>query len=348
MHIGGAAKKFVSVRDSDELAQALSEAKSESERVFILGGGSNLLVCDEGFDGVAIKLADADMTWETDGDGSMRVTAGAGAMFDDVAAAACDRNLGGIECMSGIPGTVGGAVVQNIGAYGQEIAESFVSAQAMHRQTLETATLTADDLRFAYRTTALKTPDNPYIITQATLRLLPFSADAAMKRCAERGFGRMVSQPPKSAHEMRAMVLKTRQSKGMLYDANDVNTHSVGSFFVNPVLSEKEAQRHNAANIIRNQKPMPMHRAEGGMKLSAAWLIEQSDFTRGFIHKGAGLSAYHTLAIVNRDRAACADVLELAQIIAKGVFKRFHITLKPEVVYLGKSGIEPLPIDLPK
>lgn len=348
MHIGGNAKKFICADNDEVLANALADAQAENDPVFILGAGSNLLVCDDGFEGVVIKMTDHSVEWQAEDDGSMRVTIGAGALFDDVAEAACKQGLGGIECMSGIPGTLGGAVVQNIGAYGQEISEVFVSAQAMHRQSLETVTLTAQDMAFGYRTTALKTPDNPYIILRATLRLPPFIAEDAVRRCVERNFGRLVTQPPKSAADMRDIVLKTRRAKGMCYDRHDVNTHSVGSFFVNPILSEEEAQRHNAANIIRNQKRMPMYPAENGMKLSAAWLIEQSDFTRGFIHNGAALSAYHTLAIVNRSNASCSDVLELAQLIVKGVFKRFHITLAPEVVYLGKLGIEPLPIVFPK
>ena len=348
MHIGGCAKKFVYAHDDEQLANALADAQSENDRVFILGAGSNLLVSDDGFDGVVVKMADDSVEWTPQDDGYMLVTIGAGALFDEIVATACEKNCGGIECMSGIPGTLGGAIVQNIGAYGQEISEVFVSAQAMHKQSLETVTLTPQDLAFAYRTTALKTPNNPYVVLRATLRLPPFVAEDAGRRCIERNFARMVAQPPKTATELRHIVLKTRRSKGMCYDTDDFNTHSVGSFFVNPILSEKEAQRHNAANIIRNHKSMPMFPAENGMKLSAAWLIEQSDFTRGFIHKGAALSAYHTLAIVNRSDASCADVLELAQLIVKGVFKRFHITLSPEVVYLGKTGIEQLPISLPK
>lgn len=348
MKIGGSAKKFISVSSPDELVEALALAESENQRVFILGGGSNLLVSDAGFDGVVCEIAIPGIQWTTNDDGTTDVTVGAGVPFDDVARLSAMRNLSGIECMSGIPGRMGGGLVQNIGAYGQEIADVFVSAQAIHKQSFDTVTLSPKDCKFSYRHTALKTQDNPYVVTQVTLRLTPFNAEKAVQRCIERGFGRMVADAPKNADEMRQLVLKTRQTKGMCYDENDVQTHSVGSFFVNPILTEKDAQRHHAAHIIRNQKPMPMHRVEVGVKLSAAWLIEQSDFTRGFIHNGAALSAYHCLAIVNRGHASCADVLELAQLIVKGVFKRFHITLEPEVVYLSPTGIEPLPIEFPK
>ena len=342
MGIGGNARRFIEAESADDIVEALSMAEAENAPVFVLGAGSNLLICDAGFDGYVIHPVFKDAEWMEQEDGSVFVRIDAGAMFDDIAAESCRRNLGGIEALSGIPGSTGGSLVQNIGAYGQEISEVFISADAVDRKNRETVTLSTDDMKFAYRHTALKTHENPYIVTSVTIRLMPFDVDKAVERSAKHGFPRIAAHRPESASALRELVLETRRKKGMCYDENDVNTHSVGSFFVNPVLSEKDAQRHNAANIIKNQKPMPCFPFEGGVKLSAAWLIEQSEFNRGFIHKGAALSALHCLAIVNRDHASCTDVLELAHIVIKGVFKHFRIELKPEVIYLGEHGEEDL------
>lgn len=342
MHIGGCAKKFIVADSQQDLYDALALAEAENERVFILGAGSNLLVSDEGFDGTVIHPAFDAVQWTPQDDGSTLVTIEAGAPFDDVVAESCRRNLGGIEALSGIPGSAGGSLVQNIGAYGQEISEVFVKANAVNRKTLDPIEIYPNAMAFQYRHTSLKTPDNLLILTSIVLRLKPFDASKAIARCQKHGFARIAAENPKTAQDLRNMILKTRRAKGMCYDENDFNTHSVGSFFINPVVSEKDAQRHNAANIIKNHKPMPSFPTPNGVKLSAAWLIEQSELTKGFIHKGAALSAYHCLAIVNRQNATCADVLELSDIIRKAVFKCFRITLEPEVVYLTKTGIEHL------
>ena len=342
MHIGGPAKKYIEVDTQDELVDALTMARKESLPVFILGAGSNTLISDDGFLGCVIRLRFNAVEWKDQEDGSTLVTMDGGADFDAVVEESCRRNLGGIESLSGIPGTAGGSLVQNIGAYGQEISETFVSAVAIHKVTGDIVDLSRDQLGFAYRQTTLKTPDNALIVVSVTLRLKPFDMDAACKRCAEHGFKKIAMSKPQNANALRRLVLETRRSKAMCYDPNDYNTHSVGSFFVNPVVPNEEAQRLNAAHILKYHKPMPSFPADGGTKLSAAWLIENSGFTRGYGYKGAALSAQHCLAIVNRQNATCADVVEFAQDISKRVYLLFHIELTPEVVYLTPSGIEKL------
>ena len=344
MGIGGIARKYIEASSAQELSDALAIAKNEALPVFILGEGSNVLIDSKGFSGIVIHPAMRNVAWQPQADGSTLVTADAGVPFDEIAAEACRRNLGGIESLSGIPGSVGGSLVQNIGAYGQEISEVFVSAQAVHCRDCDSLTLKPSNLEFAYRHTALKTPENPFIVTSVTIRLYPYDADKAIARCAAHGFKKIALSKPQTAAALREIVLETRRSKAMCYDRNDVNTHSVGSFFVNPVVPGEDAQRINAASIIKNHKPMPSFPAENGKtKLSAAWLIEQAGFNKGYSLRGAALSDYHCLAIVNRLNATSDDVIALAQDIITRVYLQFRVELQPEVVYLSQNGIAALP-----
>lgn len=344
MAIGGKAKKYVEAESVQDLIDALALAHGESLPIFILGAGSNTLIHDNGFEGYVIHPAFKQVEWTPQTDGTMLVRIDAGANFDDVVAESCQRNLGGIESLSGIPGSAGGSLVQNIGAYGQEISECFVSAQAVHLDDLSMIELHPHNMAFAYRQTALKVADNPFIVTSITLRLSPFDADAAASRCEKHGFKRMALTKPKTASDFRKIVLETRKSKAMCYDKNDYNTHGVGSFFVNPIVSGVDAQRLNAASIIKNHKPMPSFPTEDGKtKLSAAWLIEQAGYNKGYCFKGASLSEYHCLAIVNRQNATCEEIIDFAKDIAKRVYLQFRIQLHPEVVYLTPQGIEPIP-----
>lgn len=343
MGIGGRAYKFIEAETPEDIVDALAMAQGESMPVFMLGGGSNTLISDTGFNGYVIHPVFKHIEWLPQEDGSTHVRIDAGATFDDVVAESCRRNLGGIEALSGIPGTAGGGLVQNIGAYGQEISECFVSARVIHLHDLDTLELNATHLAFGYRQTALKAAENPFIVTSVTLRLEPFDADKAAARCAAHGFKRMAMTKPKSAESLRELVLETRRSKAMCYDPKDYNTRGVGSFFVNPVVSNVEAQRINAASIIRNHKPMPSFVVDGGTKLSAAWLIEQAGFNKGYCYKGASLSEQHCLAIVNRMNATCDQVIEFAKDIVTRVYLQFRIELQPEVVYLSPVGVAPLP-----
>ncbi|MCL2325225.1 MAG: UDP-N-acetylmuramate dehydrogenase [Proteobacteria bacterium] len=344
--IGGNARCFAEPATTDELLEALQYAKDEKLAVFILGGGSNLLIDSAGFDGLVIRPCMADAVWTTQANGCVHVSIGAGANFDDVVAMSCDKNLGGIEALSGIPGTAGGAAVQNIGAYGQEIADCFVSAQAIDCDSLEIVSLCRQDMAFGYRQTALKHASNRLVIVSITLELNPFDAQKASEACIAHGFKKLAATPPASARDLRERILETRRAKGMCYDKDVVDSHGVGSFFVNPVVSQGEATRINSAYMQRFRKSVPTYQVADGIKLSAAWLIEEAGFSKGYIHKGAGISGLHSLAIINRQGATSTDVIELAQLIAKTVFRTFNIALEAEVIYLSRQGIAPLPLDL--
>ena len=344
IHIGGNAGKYAEPADPDDLVALLRQAKSENMPVFVLGSGSNTLINDAGFNGYVIHPAMNDIQWAPQDNGETLATIGAGAVFDEAARVACEKNLGGIEALSGIPGSAGGALVQNMGAYGQEIADVFVSAQAVHRNTLETVTLYKDDMAFAYRHTRLKTPDNPWIITSVTVRLYPFDAEMANRRCIERGFKKLIENPPKSASQLRDLILNMRRSKAMCYDEKDYNTHGVGSFFVNPVVPADLANHVRTIAEDNHLSPMPQFDDPRGIKLSAAWLIENSGFAKGFVYHSAALSEKHCLAIVNRNHASCSDIIELARKITNTVYAKFGVNLEPEVVYLSNDGIRPLPV----
>ena len=345
IHIGGNARKYVEIVNTDELQSILKQAKSENAPVFVLGAGSNTLINDAGFDGYVIHPVMRGMEWLPQNNGEFLVTIGAGADFDEAVRQSCEKNLGGIEALSGIPGSTGGALVQNMGAYGQEMAEVFVSAQAINRNTLETVTLYHKDLAFAYRHTSLKTPDNPWIVASVTIRLYPFDADKANQRCIERGFKKLIDTPPKTALQLRELILETRKSKAMYYDEKDYNTHGVGSFFVNPVVSSELAKQVQTIAVDNHLKPMPQFDDPNGIKLSAAWLIENAGFTKGSIYNDStGLSEKHCLAIVNRNHASCTDIIRFAQTITNSVYTKFSVKLEPEVVYLSNQGIQPLPV----
>ncbi len=344
--IGGEARYFASPNSCEELAEAIRYAHDNELRVFILGGGSNTLISDDGFDGLVIHPAMREISWEeADSEGRILVHAAAGASFDDVVSEAVKRNLGGIESLSGIPGTAGGAVVQNIGAYGQELADTFVEAEAIDLESGDKIVLKKSDMAFGYRTTALKCATNTRIIVRITLSLRPFDPDLATRVATEHGFAKLALVPPKTAADMRRKILETRRSKGMCYDANDVDTHSVGSFFVNPVVSQNDATRLNSAHIISNGKSIPMFPVDDGVKLSAAWLIEQAGFSRGYHCDGAALSSRHCLAIINPGNAGSGNVIALANRLARTVAFKYQVRLVPEIVYLTRSGIAPIPLD---
>ncbi len=347
LHIGGKAKRYVEPQTRDELVQAVQMAHENEWPIFFLGGGSNTLIHDDGFDGLVIHLTNKGIEFTEDGQNT-RVKIQAGEIFDDVVAATCAKNLGGIESLSGIPGSAGGAAVQNIGAYGQELSETFLEAEAFDTDTMTFATLSRSEMHYAYRHSALKSPNNHKLIVSVTLRLANFDPEKAVAVANEHGFKKIALMPPKTASDMRRRVLETRRTKGMCYDDNDVDTHSVGSFFVNPVVSQNEATRINSQQLIamtnmsNDKKVMPMYPAEGGVKLSAAWLIEQAGFSRGYRFEKAALSSKHCLALINPGDASAKNIVNLATRIAQTVFIKYRVELNPEIVYLTPDGITPL------
>lgn len=329
LRLGGPARRFVSAVTSEDLVAAVREADAAGEPVLLLGGGSNLVVADAGFDGTLIEVATTG--WRRDDSAGHVVDVEAGQNWDAFVAGLVEAGLGGLECLSGIPGSVGATPIQNVGAYGCEVAESIVSVELYDRRTREVRTLKADELGFAYRTSVLKGTDSGVVLSvRFEIREDGLSAPVRYAELARTLGVEIGARVP--AAEVREAVLKLRRGKGMVLDPDDHDTWSAGSFFTNPIVppAEAEAVLRRIADSVGSE--VPQYPAEGGVKLSAAWLIERAGFAKG--HPGPGnrvsLSTKHTLALTNRGDATTEDLLGLAREVRDGVFARFGVRLHPE------------------
>ncbi len=329
--IGGPARWFTRTLTVDDVAAAHQWADERGVELFVLGGGSNLVIADNGFDGLVTQIDVRGVEFACDDDGTL-VRAGAGETWDPLVAAVVSRGLAGIECLSGIPGSVGGTPVQNVGAYGQEVSETIAHVTAFDRRLRHVVTMANAECRFAYRMSRFKREDaGRFVICDVAFRLRPGQATTTYLD-VRRYFERHGIATPTVA-DTRAAVLDVRRQKGMVIDPGDPDTRSVGSFFMNPVVPH-DVHRRVAAQFPDDHAP-GFTLAGGNVKIPAAWLIEHSGFRKGFRHGRAGLSTKHPLAIVNRGGATARDVLALAVQIKRGVLDRFGIRLHPEPVFVG-------------
>lgn len=335
MGIGGPARDFAAVTTVDELREAIGLARGRSEPIFILGGGSNLLVADRGFDGLVVHVALRGMTVEGVGE-SATVRVAAGEPWDDFVALAVRNGWAGVECLSGIPGSVGATPVQNVGAYGQDVSETIVRVEVLDRSDGLVRTLTNDECRFGYRASLFRNVERErYVVTAVTFRLR-VDGEAAVryrelqKVLDERGNGRC------DLALVRDAVIAIRRRKGMVLDPQDPDTRSDGSFFVNPVIpmAELDALR---SRFGESEWRSGFPDDDGNVKVSAAWLIEHAGFAKGFVMGRVGLSTKHTLAITNRGGATAAEVVALMEAIQSGVRDRFGLELRPEPRFVGFS-----------
>jgi UDP-N-acetylmuramate dehydrogenase len=329
LRLGGPARRFVSAVTSEDLVAAVREADAAGEPVLLLGGGSNLVVADAGFGGTLVEVANTG--WRRCDVGGPIVEVEAGQNWDAFVAALVEAGLGGLECLSGIPGSVGATPIQNVGAYGCEVAESIVSLELYDRVTREVRTLKADDLGFAYRTSILKGTDTGVVLSvRFEIREDGLSAPIRYAELARTLGVEIGARVP--AAEAREAVLKLRRGKGMVLDAADHDTWSAGSFFTNPILPTAEAEAILKRITESVGAEAPQYPADGGVKLSAAWLIERAGFTKGYPGPGhrVSLSTKHTLALTNRGDATTEDLLELAREVRDGVYERFGVRLHPE------------------
>jgi len=335
--IGGPARYFAEVTNTESLVAGIKWAESNNLSVFILGGGSNIVVADSGFPGLVLRPRilgiDTDQTDEI-----VTVTAGAGEDWDNFVSTCVADNWAGVECLSGIPGSVGATPIQNVGAYGQEISETMVSLTAVDTKTSEVVTITREECEFGYRTSRFKTKDRDrFIITTVSYRLRPGGLPSVRYPELQRYLANHHDGPP-SLSNVREAVIAIRKKKAMVIDPADTDSHSVGSFFVNPVVTSSEfeqikqrAQRH----AITGADIVSFPAADGKTKLSAAWLIEHSGFPKGFKFGNVGTSTKHSLAIINRGGGTAAEVKELSEKIISEVNHRFGIRLVPEPVFVG-------------
>ena len=341
LRVGGPARRFVEATTEGELVAAVQAADAAAEPLFLLAGGSNVLVADEGFDGTVVRIATRGVqVVSEDLCGGAVVTAAAGEPWDDLVALTVERGFTGLEALSGIPGTVGATPVQNVGAYGQEVAQTIATVRVWDRLDGRVRTLASADLGFGYRTSLLKRtrtalagehPESRYVVLDVTFQLRPgtLAAPVVYPELARELGVDVGGRAPLGA--VRDAVLRLRSRKGMVLDGDDPDTWSAGSFFTNPVLPPVEAGRLPA--------DAPRFPADGGaVKTSAAWLIERAGFGRGHGAPGpAALSSKHTLALTNRGGASAADLLALAREVAAGVQERFGVRLVNEPVLVGCS-----------
>ncbi|MFC7341565.1 UDP-N-acetylmuramate dehydrogenase [Saccharopolyspora griseoalba] len=335
LRLGGPATGLVTATSDDELVDAVRAADDRGRRLLVLGGGSNLVVGDDGFDGHVVRIATRGREYDSVGDGLVQLTAEAGENWDDVVADAVAQGLGGLECLSGIPGLAGATPVQNVGAYGVEISELLDSVDLLDRRTGRVRTVRAADLGLTYRSSVLKHSDAA-VVLRARFVLRDGGASAPI-RYAE--LARALGAEPGErvdAAAAREAVLELRRGKGMVLDPADHDTWSAGSFFTNPIVPADELPgvlERLTARVGADAR-IPQYPADGGTKLSAAWLIERAGFGKGHAGPGGrvGLSAKHTLALTNRGGASTRDLLELAREVRDGVRAAFGVTLVPEPV----------------
>jgi UDP-N-acetylmuramate dehydrogenase len=337
LRLGGNAASVATVERESDVPEALAEAEASGVPAFVLGGGSNLVVGDEGFGGLVVRMASRGMNVERDG-GLACVTLAAGEPWDAFVASAVDDGYAGVECLAGIPGLVGATPIQNVGAYGQEVKDTVVGVRAYDREARVFVDLSTHDCAFGYRTSRLKTTGR-YVVTGVSFAL-PVRAESAPVRYPElaRALGVREGESAPLAH-VRDAVIALRRAKGMVLDSADPQSVSAGSFFMNPVVDAAALARieRGAQGLAGGDGPATPPRyaaAEGEWKVPAAWLIERAGFTRGYGSERAHVSTKHTLALVNA-RGTTAELLTLARTIVRGVEKTFGVTLVPEPVMLG-------------
>jgi UDP-N-acetylmuramate dehydrogenase len=332
--VGGPARHFVEARSLESLVTSLAWARKHGVPATVLGGGSNVVVSDRGVHGLVVRIAiDGIRTLEANRH-RVLLQVGAGESLDGLVAHCVAAGWAGLECLSGIPGYVGATPIQNVGAYGQEIGERTVEVSAMEKSTGNVVRFDAAACRFSYRSSIFKGElRDAYIVLGVTLALDPAGAPTIRYPELARALEPKGSQAA-SLGEVRETVLAIRRSKSMVIDAADPNHRSAGSFFVNPVVSaERAAAVAEAAGTEAG--PMPRFEVPGGVKLSAAWLIERAGFTKGTSDGRVGISTRHALAIVNRGGASARELLAFAAKVRAAVNARFRVTLAHEPVFLG-------------
>jgi UDP-N-acetylmuramate dehydrogenase len=329
--VGGRARWFVRATGIDQVAAAIKWSRDRRVPLFLLGGGSNLVIADQGIDGLVLQMSLAGVDFQAQADGATTVTVAAGERWDDVVAAAVSRGLAGLECLSGIPGTAGGTPIQNVGAYGQEVSRSITRVTVIDRTSGDTVTLTGPDCRFGYRTSRFKAGDaGRFVVCGVTFELRPAPPTLTYPDVLSEFERRRITAP--TVADVRDAVLSIRRRKGMVIDPTDPDTRSVGSFFMNPIVDSA----HLSRVMARTEGRVPAYELPGGqVKIPAAWLIEQSGFVRGYPAGAAALSSKHPLAIVNTGSATARDVLALAVRIKRQVADRSGIWLRPEPVFVG-------------
>jgi UDP-N-acetylmuramate dehydrogenase len=328
LRVGGPARRMITVETEAELVETVRILDAHGEPLLILGGGSNLLVGDSGFDGTVIKIATRGIDEDIAACSGAVITVAAGEPWDPLVSEAIARGWSGFEAMSGIPGLVGATPIQNVGAYGAEVSDLISMVRTLDRSTGHLKTLFPIECGFGYRTSRFKSDPGRFVVLSVTFQL-PLGSMSQPIRYPElaRTLGVEVGQRAPAA-EVRQAVLALRTAKGMVLAEDDHDTWSAGSFFTNPIMDSAKA------GTLPADAPR-FHHSDGMIKTSAAWLIERAGFAKGYGNGTAQLSGKHTLALTNRGGATAADLISLAREIRAGVRAKFDIELVPEPVLVG-------------
>jgi UDP-N-acetylmuramate dehydrogenase len=331
--IGGPARYFVAVRSEAELREAMLWAETKRMPAFVLGGGSNLVVSDSGWPGLLIKMEISGIRRARDGAKDL-FSVGAGVDWNEFVAAAIASDCAGVECLNGIPGTVGATPVQNVGAYGQDVSETIVKVRALMRGTLDPVEFTNEDCGFTYRTSRFNTYDkDAYVITRVDFALTPGGAPKVEYGDVKKYFAN--SQEAPTLKGVSEAVWKIRRAKAMVITDDEPDSRSAGSFFKNPIVT-RERFEILSAKAREKGTEIPSFAADAGhVKIPAAWLIENSGLHKGFTLGRVAISSKHTLALVNRGGATTSELLALKELVQQKVLDVFGIELRPEPVFLG-------------
>ncbi|MGW1157149.1 UDP-N-acetylmuramate dehydrogenase [Streptomyces sp. NPDC002513] len=334
LRLGGPATRLITATTDAEVIAAVREADDSGTPLLLIGGGSNLVIGDKGFDGTALRIATKGFSL----DGTALELA-AGEVWTDAVARTVEAGLAGIECLAGIPGSAGATPIQNVGAYGQEVSSTITEVIAYDRTAGETVTLTNAECAFSYRHSRFKTDPERYVVLRVRFALEDAQGLSGPVKYAETaralGVGPGERVPLAAARET---VLKLRAGKGMVLDPEDHDTWSAGSFFTNPILTDEEFAAFHArvkGRLGENAEPPAYAAGDGHTKTSAAWLIDKAGFTKGYGTGPARISTKHTLALTNRGAATTEDLLALAREVVAGVREAFGITLVNEPVTVG-------------
>jgi UDP-N-acetylmuramate dehydrogenase len=337
LRLGGPARRLVAPDRETDVIEAVREIDAQRGRLLVVGGGSNLVVSDEGFDGTVLRMSTRGIDVVEGGAGTRLVTAAAGELWEDLVARCVAEGLEGVECLAGIPGLVGAVPMQNVGAYGSDVSETIVRVRTWDRAARRVVDFDRAACGFAYRSSVFRGSDGHVIL--AVTFALPESGLSAPIRYAELARALGVAEGARAPlARVRETVIALRRGKGMVLDGADPDTASAGSFFTNPILEPTAlgALRERVQPLLGPGQTMPVFpEADGRAKVSAAWLIERAGFMKGYAAGRVAISSKHALALTNRGGATTRELLALARTIRDGVQSKFGVTLENEPVFVG-------------
>lgn len=337
LQVGGPARYFVEAATEEEVKEAVAWAAERLAPLFLLGGGSNLVISDAGWPGLVLKVSIPGIHSASAGKGKY-FQAGAGADWDSLVACAIEENCAGVECMSGIPGTVGGTPIQNVGAYGQEVSDTISYVRVLEIASGNIIEFSKAECGFGYRSSIFNTSRRGrYVVLSVTYQLVPDAPAKIEYADLKKHFAGAAKSP--NLAQVREAVLAIRKSKAMLIVEGDEDSRSAGSFFKNPLVTAQEAARIEAMASARHPEiKLPRYPAKDGMvKLSAAWLVEQAGVPKGYAPASgaAAISRKHAMAIVNRGGATAQEIVNLKNYVQKKVLDTWGVELQPEPVFVG-------------